>query len=226
MCQSLLFLRKFLAFNSPPLFANSDLTLKLFATFEQQTKLHLKKMGDLYHQQRLEHVSDVSPDWCTTRAYRPCEVPPASEKAAFCPEALLQLPITVMRFCELIGFLFIYFKNCQTHVAFVCRHNFLGWESGLNIYSTKQFFQKEAVMQRTQIFKCPCYIHLPECLFYQYWGNRPFQGKGRRRNFWCILQGTFLRFENYSDIQSTSSSEGTQVLAGTFIHGTTHKKKP
>lgn len=89
MCQSLLFLRKFLAFSSPPLFANSDLTLKLFATFEQRTKLRLKKMGDLYHQQRVEHISDVCPDWCTTRARASCEVPSASEKAAFCPEALL-----------------------------------------------------------------------------------------------------------------------------------------
>lgn len=132
--QSLLFPGNFLTFNSPPLLANSDLTLKLFATFEEGTKLTLKKMGGLYHEQRVEWGSDVCPDWCASRAYSLCGVPLASEKA----EELPWLYIAVMMFCQLIGFLFIYFKNCQScALSLVCNHNFSGWESGLSIYSTK-----------------------------------------------------------------------------------------
>lgn len=91
-------------------------------------------MGGLYHEQRVEWGSDVCPNWCTSKAYSLCEVPLASEKA----EELPWLYIVVMMFCQLIGFLFIYFKNCQScALSLVCNHNFSGWESGLSIYSTK-----------------------------------------------------------------------------------------
>lgn len=112
--QSLLFPGNFPTFNSPSIVASSDLTQKLFATFEQGAKLTLKKVGGLYHQQRVNQGLGVCPDWCTSRVYHHCEVLSASEKAAFSPEKLPNLHTAVRMFCLLIGFLFTYCKDCQS----------------------------------------------------------------------------------------------------------------